>query len=101
LSLHIKYDKEIQEIGMLMSIAGHDSALKKVDLQLGKEPAFAMAHNERGEILLQGFQQDKRARACFNRGIKLSKPEDEVHQLATSLKASTYKYWTVTLPTGC
>jgi len=91
LSLHIKYAKEIQEIGMLMGIASYDSALKKVDLLLRKEPAFAMAHNLRGEILLQGFQQDKRARNCFEKAMKLSQPEDEVYQLATSLKASTYK----------
>ncbi len=91
LSLHIKYAKEIQEIGMLMSIAKYDSALKKVDLLLRKEPAFAIAHNLRGEILLEGFQQNQRARNCFERAIELSQPEDEVYQLATSLKASTYK----------
>lgn len=91
LSLHLKYDKDIQEIGMLMSISNYDSALKKVDLLLRKEPSFAMAHNLRGEILLQGFQQNGRARNCFDRAIKLSNPEDEVHQLATSLKDSTYK----------
>jgi tetratricopeptide (TPR) repeat protein len=91
LSLHIKYDKQIQEIGMLMSIADFDSALKKVDFLLRKEPTFAIAHNLRGEILLQGFQQSSRARNCFERAIKLSQPEDEVYQLATALKASTYK----------
>ena len=91
LSLHIKYAKEIQEIGMLMGMASYDSALKKADLLLRKEPAFAIAHNLRGEILLQGFQQDRRARNCFERAIELSQPEDEVYQLATSLKASTYK----------
>lgn len=91
LSLHIKYDKQIQEIGMLMSIADFDSALKKVDFLLRKEPAFAIAHNLRGEILLQGFQQNSRARNCFERAIKLSQPEDEVYQLATALRASTYQ----------
>lgn len=90
LSAHIKYSKEIQEIGMLMSTANYDSALKKVDLLLRKEPAFAMAHNLRGEILLQGFQRNRQARDCFDRAMKLSKPEDEEYQLATSLKASTY-----------
>ena len=90
LSAHIKYSKEIQEIGMLMSTANYDSALKKVDILLRKEPAFAMAHNLRGEILLQGFQRNRQARDCFDRAIKLSKPEDEEYRLATSLKASTY-----------
>ncbi|MFH0784191.1 MAG: hypothetical protein V2B20_19860 [Pseudomonadota bacterium] len=90
LSLHIKYHNEIQEIGMLMGVVKYDSALKKVDLLLRKEPSFAMAHNLRGEILLQGFQQNRRARDCFDRAMKLSKPEDEEYQLATSLKASTY-----------
>jgi tetratricopeptide (TPR) repeat protein len=90
LSAHIMYNKEIQEIGMLMSMANYDSALKKVDLLLRKEPAFAMAHNLRGEILLEGFHQNRQARDCFDRAIKLSNPEDEEYQLATSLKASTY-----------
>lgn len=90
LSLHIKYHKEIQEIGMLMGIVRYDAALKKVDFLLRKEPTFAMAHNLRGEILLQGFQQNRRARDCFDRAMQLSKPEDEEYQLATSLKASTY-----------
>ena len=73
-----------------MSTTNYDSALKKVDLLLRKEPAFAMAHNLRGEILLHGFQQNRQARDCFDRAIKLSKPEDEEYQLATSLKAATY-----------
>lgn len=90
LSLHIKYGKEIQEIGMLMSISNYTSALKKVDLLLRKEPTFAMAHNLRGEILLEGFQQNRQARDCFDRAMKLSKPEDEEHQSAISLKDSTY-----------
>ncbi len=90
LSLHIKYDKEIQEIGMLMSIADFRSAIKKVDLLLRKEPSFAVAHNLRGEILLQGFQQNRQARDCFDRAIKLSKPEDEAYQLATTLRDSTF-----------
>lgn len=90
LSAHIKYHKEIQEIAMLMGMANYDSALKKVDLLLRKEPAFAKAYNLRGEILLQGFHQNRQARDCFDRAIKLSKPEDEEYQLATSLKASTY-----------
>lgn len=90
LSLHIKYNKEIQEIGLLMSIANHGSAIKKIDHLLHKEPSFAMAHNLRGEILLHGYQQNRQARDCFDRAIKLSKPEDEEYQLATSLKASTY-----------
>jgi len=90
LSPHIKYNKEIQEIGVLMGMANFASALKKVDLLLRKEASFAMAHNLRGEILLQGFQQNRQARDCFDRAIKLSKPEDEEYQLAMSLKASTY-----------
>ncbi|MDK9706201.1 MAG: hypothetical protein OEL83_04040 [Desulforhopalus sp.] len=91
LSVHIKYGKEIQEIGMLMSIANFTSALKKVDLLLRKEPGFALAHNLRGEILLEGFQQNRQARECFDRAIKLSKPEDEEYRMAVSLKDSTYK----------
>ena len=73
-----------------MSTTNYDSALKKVDLLLRKEPAFAMAHNLRGEILLQGFQQNRQARDCFDMAIKLSKPGDEEYRLAMSLKAATY-----------
>ncbi|OGR16370.1 MAG: hypothetical protein A2X81_00360 [Desulfobacterales bacterium GWB2_56_26] len=48
-----------------MSTTNYDSALKKVDLLLRKEPAFAMAHNLRGEILLHGFQQNRQARVSI------------------------------------
>lgn len=90
LSATIKYNREIQEIAMLMSMADYDAALKKVDHLLRKEPGFAMAHNLRGEILLDGFHRHRQARDCFDKAIKLSRPEDEEHRLATSLKASTY-----------
>lgn len=90
LSPHITYSKEIQEISMLMGMENYPSALKKVDALLRKEPAFAMAHNLRGEILLDGFQKPMEARNCFNRALDLSKPEDEQHTIAKSLKESTY-----------
>jgi tetratricopeptide (TPR) repeat protein len=90
LSLHITYSKEIQEIGILMGAMNYSSALKKVDTLLGKEPDFAMAHNLRGEILLDGYQKSEEARDCFNRALELSKPEEEQHRIAKSLKASTY-----------
>ena len=90
LSLHITYSKEIQEIGMLMGITNYAAALKKVDALLQKEPDFAMAHNLRGEILLNGYDRSEEARDCFNRAIELSTPEDEQHRIAKSLKAATY-----------
>jgi hypothetical protein len=90
LSLHITYSKEIQEIGILMGAMSYSSALKKVDALLCKEPDFAMAHNLRGEILLDGYHKSAEARGCFNRALELSKPEDEQHKIAKSLKASTY-----------
>jgi hypothetical protein len=90
LSLHITYSKEIQEIGMLMGVANYTSALKKVDALLCKEPDFAMAHNLRGEILLDGYDRSGEARDCFDRALELSMPEDEQHRIAKSLKASTY-----------
>ena len=90
LSLHITYSKEIQEIGMLMGMTNYTSALKKVDALLRKEPDFAMAHNLRGEILLEGYQKPLEARDCFDRAIALSDPEDEQYRIAKSLKASTY-----------
>ncbi len=90
LSPHIKYAGEIQEIAMLMSTDKFDSALKKVDLLLRKDPGFATGHTLRGEILLEGFHQNRRARACFDKAMQLSRPEDEVYQLAASLKSSTH-----------
>ena len=90
LSLHITYSKEIQEIGMLMGMKNYAAALKKVDALLLKEPDFAMAHNLRGEIMLDGYHKFEEARECFNKAIGLSAPEDEEHRIAKSLKASTY-----------
>ena len=90
LSLHITYSKEIQEIGVLMSIADYALALKKADALLSKEPAFAMAHNLRGEILMDGYQRLLEARECFDRALDLSQPEDEEHSIAKGLKESTY-----------
>jgi hypothetical protein len=90
LSLHITYSKEIQEIGILMGVSNYTSALKKVDALLCNEPDFAMAHNLRGEILLDGYQKFVEARDCFDRVLELSTPKDEQHRIAKSLKASTY-----------
>lgn len=90
LSLHITYSKEIQEIGILMGAMNYSSALKKVDALLRKEPDFAMAHNLRGEILLDGYNRSMEARGCFERALELSTPEDEQYRIAKSLKASTY-----------
>jgi hypothetical protein len=90
LSFHITYSKEIQEIGMLMGMANYTSALKKVDALLCREPDFVMAHNLRGEILLDGYQKFMEARDCFDRALELSTPEDEQHRIAKILNASTY-----------
>ncbi len=90
LSLHIIYSKEIQEIGMLMGMEDYASALKKVDALLTREPQFAMAYNLQGEILLDGYQQAKKARECFDKALELTKEEDEQHRIAKSLRASTY-----------
>jgi len=90
MSLHITYHNEIQEIGMLMGAESYASSLEKVDALLTKEPNFAMAHNLRGEILLDGFQQPLEARDCFDKALELSTPGDEQHRIAKGLKASTY-----------
>ena len=90
LSYHIKYAKAVQEIGMLMSIEDYDTALRKVNALVKKEPKFSNALNMKGEILLEGFQQFKKARECFNRVLKLSNPDDEQYKLAEALKAATY-----------
>ncbi len=90
LSLHITYSNEIQEIGMLMGMSNYAGALKKVDALLFKEPDFAMAHNLRGEILLDGYQKFVEARDCFDRALELTTPDDEQHRIAKSLKASTF-----------
>ena len=90
LSPHIRYHNEIQEIGMLMGMVNHGAALKKVDLLLRRAPKFARAHNLRGEILLNGFAQKRQARESFDRAMALSQPDDEVYQLASSLKSSTF-----------
>ena len=90
LSPHIRFHNEIQEIGMLMGMADHGAAIKKVDLLLRQAPEFARAHNLRGEILLHGFDKKRQARESFDRAMALSQPEDEEYQLASSLKSSTF-----------
>lgn len=90
LSPHIKYHNEVQEIGMLMGMGNFDAAMKKVDILLHLAPQFARAHILRGEILLTGFEKKRQARESFDRAMALSQPEDEEHQLAVALKASTF-----------
>lgn len=90
LGLHVKYSRDVQEISMLIGMTKYDSALKKVNILIKKEPKFAAAHNLRGEILLQGFQMNKEARQCFNTVLKLSQTGDEQYKLAEALKAESY-----------
>jgi tetratricopeptide (TPR) repeat protein len=90
LGSHIKYAKAVQEIGLLMSRADFDAALKKADNLVSKDPKFTHALNLKGEILLKGFQRYEKARACFNAVLKLSDPGDEQYKLAEALKAETY-----------
>ncbi len=90
LSSHIKHAKTLQEIASLMSMTDYDSALRKVNALLKKEPNFPHALNLKGEILYNGFDKYEEARTCFNRVLKRTKPDDEQHELAEALKASTY-----------
>jgi tetratricopeptide (TPR) repeat protein len=86
----IKYSREIQEIGMLMSLADYQQALQKVDLLLKKEPKLPTAYNLRGEILLSGFNKRKEARQCFHAAQKYAKPGDEDYEIAASLQAASF-----------
>ncbi len=91
LSAHIKHAKSIQEIALQMSRRDFDSALRKVNELIKKEPNFVHALNMKGEILLNGFDQPEKARMCFNKVLKGAKPTDEQYKLAEALKASTYR----------
>lgn len=91
LSPDITYSREIQEISVLISRTDFDTALKKVNLLLKKEPNFPAAYNMKGEILLRGFEKYKEARKCFDKALQFSKAGDEQNRLATALRTSTFR----------
>lgn len=90
LGYHIKHAKAIQEIGLLMSSNDFRQALQKAEQLVSREPKFTIALNMKGEILLEGFHDYEKARACFDRVLKLADPDDEQYKLADALKAATY-----------
>ena len=90
LSYHVKHARDVQEIGLLMSTDDFTTALQKVEKLVTIEPKFTHALNMKGEILLEGFQRYGEARACFDKVLQLSGPDDEQYKLAEALKAETY-----------
>lgn len=90
LALHIKYAHTIQQIGVEMSSRNYEAALKTVNKLLKLEPDYADALNLKGQILLEGFNEIDQARACFEKVLKLSRPNSESYKLAQELRAATY-----------
>ena len=90
LALHIKHANTIQLIGVEMSSRNYAAALKSVNKLLKLEPDYANALNLKGQILLEGFREDDEARECFEKVLKLSRPDSEDYKLAQALRAATY-----------
>lgn len=84
-SLSGKHGKAIQNISYLVGMKKFDEALKAVNTLLREEPGFTHALNIKGQILLEGFSKYAEARRCFEKVLKLAKPEDEQYKLADSL----------------
>lgn len=91
LAFHIKHHTAIQKISVEMSSRDYKGALKTVNTLLNKEPEYANALNLKGQILLEGFKEVEDARACFERVMKLAKPDSGDYKLAQELKAATYE----------
>jgi tetratricopeptide (TPR) repeat protein len=90
LSLNLKHAKTIQQIACLMAAGDYDVALKSVKALLLEAPDFANALSLKGQILLQGFRKNKEARACFEKVLALTKPDEEQFRLADALIAASY-----------
>ena len=91
LAYHIKHARAVQEIGLLMSSAKFKPALTQVEKLVKEEPKFTNALNMKGEILLEGFHEYEEARACFDKVLRLSSPDNEQYKLAEALKAESYR----------
>lgn len=89
-SLSGKHGKAIQNISYLMGMRKFDEALKTVNTLLREEPGFPHALNMKGQILLEGFGKSADARRCFEKVLKLTKPEDEQYKLADSLSVECH-----------
>ncbi len=90
LALHIRHANTIQQISLQMSSRDYDDAMKTVNALLKLEPQYANALNLKGQILLDGFSKSDKARECFEKVLKLSRPGSEDYKLAQELRASTY-----------
>lgn len=90
LSLNLKHAKAIQQIACLMATSDFDVALKTVNALLKDAPDFVNALSLKGQILLEGFRKNKEARACFERVLALTKPDEEQYRLADALIAASY-----------
>lgn len=91
LGLHIKYAKQIQLISLQMSSRDYKNALKTTNSLLKEEPEYTNALNLKGQILFYGFREYDEARSCFEKVIKLAKPDTDDYKLAQELRAATYK----------
>lgn len=90
LALHIKHHTAIQKISVEMSSNDYRGALNSVNSLLNKEPKYPNALNLKGQILLEGFCKSEEARSCFEKVMKLAKPDTDDYKLAQELKAATY-----------
>ena len=91
LAQHIKHADAIQKISFQMGLRDYGGALKTVNKLLGEEPKYSSALNLKGQILLEGFKETRKARLCFEKVLKQAKPGSEDYKLAKALKATSYK----------
>ncbi|OIP45629.1 MAG: hypothetical protein COZ12_02910 [Deltaproteobacteria bacterium CG_4_10_14_3_um_filter_60_8] len=90
LSLNLKHAKAIQRIACLMAAGDFEVALQTANALLQAAPDFTNALSLKGQILLEGFRKNKEARACFERVLALTKPDEEQYRLADALIAASY-----------
>lgn len=90
LALHIKYHTDIQKISLDLSSKDYKSALTTVNELLEKAPEYPSALNLKGQILLYGFRNLEEAFACFDKVMKLTKPDSADYKLAHELRDECY-----------
>ena len=90
MALHIKHADTIQKISFQRGIRDYSGALKTVNALLKEAPQYSSALNLKGQILLEGFSEAHKARAYFEKVLKLTSPGNDDHKLAKALLAASY-----------
>ena len=90
LALHIKHHTAIQKISLELSMKDYKNALSTVNDLLAKEPEYPSALNLKGQVLLYGFKNYEEALACFEKVMKLTKPDSADYKLAHELRDGCY-----------